>query len=92
MTTTPLSVRRSNFRRSGFDEVVLKERLDGPDRLAGQQQASVTVGDGYGNLFRGLDECRYHRIGRCDQSVNTIDSPSIGRLKYVGVTIEIEEV
>jgi len=43
MTTTPLSVRRSNFRRSGFDEVVLKGRLDGPDRLAGQQQASVTV-------------------------------------------------
>ena len=43
MTTTPSSVRRSNFRRSGFDEVVLKGRLDGPDRLAGQQQASVTV-------------------------------------------------
>src|ERR1700747_1479694 len=43
MTTTPSSVRRSNFRRSGFDEVALKEQLDGPDRLAGQQQASVTV-------------------------------------------------
>jgi len=43
MTTTPLSVRRSNFRRTGPDEVVLKERLDGPDPLAGQQQASVAV-------------------------------------------------
>jgi RNA polymerase sigma-70 factor (ECF subfamily) len=43
MTTTPLSVRRSNFQRTGLDEVALKERLDGPDRLAGQQQASVVV-------------------------------------------------
>src|SRR5580704_3860855 len=43
MTTTPLSVRRSNFRRTGLDEVVLKERLDGPDRLSGEQQASIPV-------------------------------------------------
>ena len=43
MTTIPLSVRRSNFQRTGLDEVALKERLDGPDRLAGQQQASVVV-------------------------------------------------
>src|SRR6202035_1883514 len=43
MTMTPLSVRRSNFRRTGLDEVVLKERSDGPDRLAGQQQMSVAV-------------------------------------------------
>src|SRR3984893_4919336 len=43
MTTTPLSVRRSNFRRTELNEVALKERLDGPDRLAGQQQASVVV-------------------------------------------------
>src|ERR1700676_2773762 len=43
MTTTPLSVRRSNFRRTELNEVALKERLDGPDRLAGQEQASVVV-------------------------------------------------
>jgi RNA polymerase sigma factor (sigma-70 family) len=39
--TTPLSVRRSNFRRTGLDEVALKERMDVPDRLSGQQQATV---------------------------------------------------
>jgi hypothetical protein len=39
--TTPLSVRRSNFRRTDLDEVVLKERMDVPDRLSGQQQAPV---------------------------------------------------
>src|SRR5260370_25826908 len=41
--TTPLSVRRSNFRRTELDEVVLKGRLEGPDRLSGQQQASVPI-------------------------------------------------
>jgi len=39
----PLSVRRSDFRRTELNEVVLKERLDGPDRLSGQQQASVPI-------------------------------------------------
>ena len=39
--TTPLSVHRSNSRRTELNEVVLKERLDGPDRLSGQQQTSV---------------------------------------------------
>src|SRR6202162_5220369 len=43
MTTTPLSVRRSNFRRTDLHEVVLNERSEGPDRLAGQQQMSVAV-------------------------------------------------
>lgn len=38
---TPLSVRRSNFRRTGFGEAMLNERLEGPDRLSGQQQVSV---------------------------------------------------
>src|ERR1700688_3633205 len=38
--TTPLSVRRSDFRRTELNEV-LKERLDGPDRFSGQQQTSV---------------------------------------------------
>jgi len=42
--TTPLSVRRPDFRRAGLNEVVLKERLDGPDRLASQQQASAAAG------------------------------------------------
>jgi hypothetical protein len=41
--TTPLSVRRPNFRRTEPNEVVLKERLDGPDRLSGQQQASDLI-------------------------------------------------
>jgi RNA polymerase sigma factor (sigma-70 family) len=40
---TPLSVRRSDFRRTEINEVVLKERLKGPDRLSGQQQASVPI-------------------------------------------------
>jgi RNA polymerase sigma factor (sigma-70 family) len=39
--TTPLSVRRSDFRRTEPNEVVMKERLDGSDRLSGQQQASA---------------------------------------------------
>src|ERR1700684_1435532 len=43
MTTTPLSVRRSNFRRTEINEVALKERLDGPERLGGQEQASVPI-------------------------------------------------
>ena len=37
----PLSVRRSDFWRTELNEVVFKERLDGPDRLSGQQQTSV---------------------------------------------------
>jgi hypothetical protein len=39
--TTPLSVSRSDIRRTEPNEVVLKKRLDSPDRLSGQQQASV---------------------------------------------------
>lgn len=39
--TILFSVHRSNSRRTGLNEVVLKERLDGPDRLSGQQQTSV---------------------------------------------------
>jgi RNA polymerase sigma factor (sigma-70 family) len=41
--TTPLSVRRPDFRRTGPNQVVLKERSEGPDRLSGQQQASVAI-------------------------------------------------
>src|SRR5260370_27151453 len=41
--TTTLSVHRSDFRRTELDEVVLKERLEGSDRLSGQQQASVPI-------------------------------------------------
>jgi RNA polymerase sigma factor (sigma-70 family) len=41
--TTPLSVRRSDFRRTEINEVMLKERLEGPDRLSGPQQASVPI-------------------------------------------------
>jgi RNA polymerase sigma factor (sigma-70 family) len=41
--TTPLSVRRSDFRRTELNEVVLKERSDRPDRLSGQQQALVST-------------------------------------------------
>jgi RNA polymerase sigma factor (sigma-70 family) len=39
--TIPLSVSRSDIRRTEPNEVVLKKRLDGPARLSGQQQASV---------------------------------------------------
>jgi RNA polymerase sigma-70 factor (ECF subfamily) len=41
--TTPLSVRRSDFRRTELNEVVLKQRLEGSDRLSGQQQAPVPI-------------------------------------------------
>jgi RNA polymerase sigma factor (sigma-70 family) len=41
--TIPLSAHRSDFRRTELNEVVLKERLDRPDRLSGQQQASVAT-------------------------------------------------
>jgi RNA polymerase sigma factor (sigma-70 family) len=43
MTTTPLSVRRSDFRRTELNEVVLKERAEGSDRSSGQQQASDLI-------------------------------------------------
>jgi RNA polymerase sigma factor (sigma-70 family) len=41
--TTPLSVRRSDFRRTELNEVVLKQRLEGSDRLSGQQQVPVPI-------------------------------------------------
>jgi RNA polymerase sigma factor (sigma-70 family) len=41
--TIPLSVRRSDFRRTEPNEVVLKERLEGSDRLSGQQRAPVPI-------------------------------------------------
>jgi RNA polymerase sigma factor (sigma-70 family) len=41
--TTPISVRRPDFRRTGPNQVVLKERPEGSDRLSGQQQASVPI-------------------------------------------------
>jgi RNA polymerase sigma factor (sigma-70 family) len=43
MMTTPLSVRRSDFRRTELNEVVLKERAEGSDRSSGQQQASDLI-------------------------------------------------
>ena len=41
--TTPLSVHRSSFRHTELDQAVLKQRLEGSDRLSGQQQASVAI-------------------------------------------------
>src|SRR6266849_429548 len=41
--TTPLSIRRSDIRRTEINEVVLKERLEGSDRLSSQQQAPVPI-------------------------------------------------
>ena len=41
--TIPLSVRRSDPRRTELDEVVVKERLEGSDRLSGQRQAPVPI-------------------------------------------------
>jgi RNA polymerase sigma factor (sigma-70 family) len=43
MTTTPLLVRRSDFRLTELNEVVPKKRPEGPDRLSGQQQASDLI-------------------------------------------------
>jgi RNA polymerase sigma-70 factor (ECF subfamily) len=40
---TPLSVHRPDFRRTELNEVVLKQRLEGSDRLSGQQQAPVPI-------------------------------------------------
>jgi RNA polymerase sigma factor (sigma-70 family) len=40
---TPLSVRRLDPRRTELDEVVVKERLEGSDRLSGRRQASVPI-------------------------------------------------
>jgi len=41
--STPLSVRRSDFRRTELSEAVVKKRPEGPDRLSGQQQASDLI-------------------------------------------------
>jgi RNA polymerase sigma factor (sigma-70 family) len=41
--TTPLSARRSNFRRTELDPAVLRERPEGSDHFSGQQQASVPI-------------------------------------------------
>src|SRR5260370_42302880 len=41
--TTTLPVHRSDFRRTELDEVVLKERLEGSDRVSGQQRASGSI-------------------------------------------------
>jgi RNA polymerase sigma factor (sigma-70 family) len=41
--TTPLSVHRSSFRHTELDQAVLKQRLEGSDRLSSQQQAPVPI-------------------------------------------------
>jgi RNA polymerase sigma factor (sigma-70 family) len=41
--TTPSSVHRLDPRRTELDEVVVKERLEGSDRLSGRRQASVPI-------------------------------------------------
>src|SRR6202047_187126 len=41
--TTPLSIHRSSFRHTELDKVVLKQRLEGSDRLSGQQRARVPI-------------------------------------------------
>jgi RNA polymerase sigma factor (sigma-70 family) len=41
--TTPLSVRRSDLRRTELVEVVPNKRPEGPDRVSGQQQASDLI-------------------------------------------------
>ena len=41
--TTSLSVRRSDFRRNELNEVALRERSDGQDRVSGQLQASDSI-------------------------------------------------
>src|ERR1700686_2877440 len=44
--TTPLSLRRSDIRRTELNEVVPNKRPKGPDRLSGQQQASDLIVQG----------------------------------------------
>jgi len=41
--TTPLSVHRSSFRHTELDQAVIKQRLEGSDRLSSQQQAPVPI-------------------------------------------------
>lgn len=41
--TTPLSVHRSSFRHTELDQAVLKQRLEGSDRLSSPQQAPVPI-------------------------------------------------
>ena len=41
--TTPLSVHRSSFRHTELDQAVLRQRLEGSDRLSSQQQAPVPI-------------------------------------------------
>jgi RNA polymerase sigma-70 factor (ECF subfamily) len=41
--TTPLSVRRSDLRRTELVEIVPHKRPEGPDRVSGQQQASDLI-------------------------------------------------
>jgi RNA polymerase sigma factor (sigma-70 family) len=41
--TTPLSVHRSDFRRTELKNAVLKDRPEGSDRLSGQQRMSVPI-------------------------------------------------
>ena len=41
--TTPLSVHGSSFRHTELDQAVLKQRLEGSDRLSSQQQAPVPI-------------------------------------------------
>jgi RNA polymerase sigma factor (sigma-70 family) len=41
--TTPLSVHRSSFGHTELDQAVLKQRLEGSDRLSSQQQAPVPI-------------------------------------------------
>jgi RNA polymerase sigma factor (sigma-70 family) len=41
--TTPLSVRRPDFRRTGPNQGVLKQRSEGSDGSSGQQQTSVPI-------------------------------------------------
>jgi RNA polymerase sigma-70 factor (ECF subfamily) len=41
--TTPLSVHRPSFRHTELDQAVLKQRLEGSDRLSSQQQAPVPI-------------------------------------------------
>src|SRR3984885_4213343 len=40
---TPLSVHREDFRCTELKNAVLKPRLEGPDRLSGQQQTPVPI-------------------------------------------------
>jgi hypothetical protein len=86
----------SQVRREAATGLNLKtmHAIPSADTREGSGLYSSSIDDRLGLpvLFRGLDECSHRRIGLRDQGVNALDSPSIGCLIHVGVTIEVKKI